>query len=264
MMSQELDYLSGLLREVAREELLPRFADVAVKRKADGSLVTEADLMVQNRLVEELARRYPEVPLLGEEMTAVEQQRLLASPPARGFWCLDPLDGTSNFASGIPFFSVSLALVRNGETVLGVIHDPVRDETFAAERGRGACLDGASLMPGTAKPLRRSMALIDFKRLSTALATRLAAQPPYPSQRSFGSVALDWCWLAAGRCHIYLHGGQKLWDYAAGSLILDEAGGRASTLAGAPVRPDTLKPQAVVAASHPDTFAEWRAWLDAG
>ena len=76
---------------------------------------------------------------------------------------------------------------------------------------------------------------IDFKRLDGPLATRLATEIPYASQRSFGSVALDWCWLAAGRCHIYLHGRSHLWDYAAGELILAEAGGYSCTLDGEPV-----------------------------
>jgi myo-inositol-1(or 4)-monophosphatase len=84
---------------------------------------------------------------------------------------------------------------------------------------------------------------------------------PYSSQRSFGSVALDWCWLAAGRCHVYLHGGQKLWDYAAGGLILEEAGGRAVTLAGEEIRYGELKSRSVAAALDPVLFREWAGWL---
>ena len=105
------------------------------------------------------------------------------------------------------------------------------------------------------------MALIDLKRLDAELASRLAAAPPYRSQRSFGSVALDWCWLAAGRCHVYLHGRQKLWDYAAGCLILTEAGGSAITLEGEPVFRPTLEPRSAAAALDPDIFLQWKDWL---
>ena len=101
----------------------------------------------------------------------------------------------------------------------------------------GAWLNGARLggAHATDHPLRRAIACIDFKRLDRALAARLVAEPPFGSQRNFGSSCLEWCWLADGRFHIYPHGGQKLWDYAAASLVLSEAGGYAMTLDGEPV-----------------------------
>ncbi len=110
-------------------------------------------------------------------------------------------------------------------------------------------------------PLSEGVALIDLKRLPRALAARLASDPPYQSQRSFGAVALDWCWLAAGRCHVYLHGQQKLWDYAAGCLILQEAGGQAVTLEGEAVFATTLEPRSAAAALDPEVFRQWTAWL---
>ena len=105
------------------------------------------------------------------------------------------------------------------------------------------------------------MALIDLKRFFLELAGCLVVSLPYKSQRSFGAVALDWCWLAAGRCHVYLHGKQKLWDYAAGCLILAEAGGSAVTLEGEPVFKPTLEPRSAAAALDPELFAQWKAWL---
>jgi myo-inositol-1(or 4)-monophosphatase len=177
---------------------------------------------------------------------------------------LDPLDGTSNFAAGIPCFSVSLALLRQGRCALGLVYDPLRDECFRAVRGGGAFLNGARLGPrDTARSLDRAIAAVDFKRLPPDLAAHLAARPPYASQRSFGSVALDWCWVAAGRFHIYLHGKQFLWDYAAGHLILDEAGGRSSTLAGGEVFALSVDPSSAVAGLSPALFEQWFAWLQA-
>lgn len=103
--------------------------------------------------------------------------------------------------------------------------------------------------------------MVDFKRLGSVLATELVTRPPYSSQRYLGSGALEWCWLAAGRFHVYLHGKQKLWDYAAGALILSEAGGCAETLQGEPIFSHELQPRSVVAAADARSFAEWRTWL---
>jgi myo-inositol-1(or 4)-monophosphatase len=259
-MAPELQRVVHTLCRAAREELLPRFAQVQRHYKADGSQVTAADLAMQQRLTTELAAGWPDVGLLGEEMSAAEQQAQLARPQG-GVWLLDPLDGTSNFAAGIPFFSVSLALLREGEVQLGVVYDPSRDECFAATRGGGAFLNGEPLRPPPPPPLNKAIALVDLKRLPPELVIRLAQGPPYASQRGLGSVALEWCWIAAGRCHLYLHGRQQLWDYAAASLILSEAGGHACTLDGEPVFRPRLGPRTALAALDPQLFQAWRGWL---
>jgi myo-inositol-1(or 4)-monophosphatase len=261
-MRAELERLAAILRAAARAELLPRFAAVGRHLKPDGSIVTQADLAMQERLQRMLARDFPGVALLGEEMPPAEQQRCLAA--GRPFWCLDPLDGTSNFAAGVPLFAVSLALVSEGRPELAVVYDPLRDECFSAARGAGAALDGLAIVRDLAVPqtLAHAIAVVDFKRLAPGLAARLAAHPPYVSQRHFGACSLEWCWLAAGRIHLYLHGGQKLWDYAAGTLILAEAGGLASTLDGEEVFTLGLAPRSVVAAARGEAFfAAWRNWL---
>lgn len=136
--------LRRLVRDAARADLLPRFADVMRHMKTDGSLVTAADHAMQQHMQRALAARWPEYAFLGEEMTATEQERLVRAA-ANGLWCLDPLDGTSNFAAGIPFFAVSLALLVDGRPALGLVYDPVRDECFAARRGEGAWLNDAAL-----------------------------------------------------------------------------------------------------------------------
>ncbi len=179
-------------------------------------------------------------------------------------WCVDPLDGTTNYAAGVPFFSVSLALLIQGRPLLGVVYDPVRDECFTAQKGRGAWLNDKALGTRSLTPLslERSVAAVDFKRLSAPLAVRLATQHPYGSQRNFGACSLEWCWLAAGRFHVYLHGGQKPWDYAAGCLILSEAGGRALTLEGEDIFAAGLTTRSVAAALDPVLFAAWRESLD--
>lgn len=258
----DLPMLRELVALAAAEELMPRFRHISHDLKADGSLVTEADLTMQGRLQRELASRYPAIQLLGEEMTTAEQQALLDRPEA-ALWCLDPLDGTSNFAAGIPYFAVSLALLVGGRPVLGLVYDPTRDECFSAIRGVGAWLGSVRLRTPAGQGLENSIAMVDFKRLSAPLAARVASRPPFRSQRNFGASALDWCWLAAGRFQLYLHGGQRLWDFTAGSLILDEAGGSASNLQGEDVvqLDDASRKQSVVAAVDPALYAAWFRWL---
>ena len=261
MFPQPINELARLVRETADRELPARFCCGSGSRKADGSLVTEADLVMQSALAETLQRHWPDIDILGEEMDVSAQQRALQQV-GTGVWCIDPLDGTSNFSIGVPYYAVSVALLRNNQVELGIVYDPSRKECFAAARGQGAWLNGQRLpQQQLSTVLSQGMALIDLKRLTPGLASRLAANPPYKSQRSFGAVALDWCWLAAGRCHLYLHGRQKLWDYAAGSLILLEAGGSAVTLDGGPVFSPTLQPRSAAAALDPALFKQWTQWL---
>ncbi|MGC8507603.1 MAG: inositol monophosphatase family protein [Thiomonas sp.] len=266
--SPDLALVSALLRHAARDEILPRAQAPDARLKADGTWITDADLAMQARVQRELAALWPHIPLLGEEMTAQEQQRLMAeeaaAPNGPGLWVLDPLDGTSNFSAGLPVFGPSLAWIQGGKVRLGVVVDVMRDEVFAAALGAGAWLNGQPLrVPAAVPPLAKTIACIDFKRLSAPLATALAIRPPYASQRSIGSVALDWCWVASGRFHLYLHGSQGLWDYAAGSLILAEAGGNSQTLPGEPVFNNTLDKRSAVCAGDAGLYAQWVQWLAA-
>ena len=260
-MKYDLSILKQIIISAARDELLPRFADVQRNTKMDGSFVTEADLAVQARITKELQQRYPDTALLGEEMTADEQAELLHN--SESLWCLDPLDGTSNFAVGTPYYAISLALIERGVATLGIVYDPNRDECFVGIRGQGAFLNDEPLtVKAVDLPLSQCTALIDFKRLSSRLAMDLVAQRPYASQRSYGSVALDWCWMAASRFHVYLHGASNIWDYAAGLLIFNEAGGYSSTLEGDEIYVNKLSKRSSVGALDQATFEQWASWLN--
>jgi myo-inositol-1(or 4)-monophosphatase len=264
-MAPELDGLCRLLRAVAQAEVMPRFRKVSARRKADGSLVTEADLAVQRHVTRELGRLFPGIPILGEEMPVSEQRRLLGEG-GRALWCLDPLDGTSNYACGFPFFAISLALLRGGRFTLGAVLDPVRDECFCAEQNQGAFLNGEPLKPSSdVRELSDCLAMVDLKRLPENGLPRYGRASPYRSQRNLGSVALDWCWLAAGRVQLYLHGGQRLWDYAAGRLIANEAGVASRLWApggGEPGSGPSLEPRTATAAANAELLDAWLRWLD--
>jgi 3'(2'), 5'-bisphosphate nucleotidase/myo-inositol-1(or 4)-monophosphatase len=252
--------LESLVRGIAAEEILPRYLKVSRGRKADGTLFTEADLATQRRLIEILPTLLPG-PVLGEEMSGETQARLWGTGRG-GLWCIDPIDGTTNFINGIPFFAISIAWLVDHEPHLGVIFNPINGECFLAARGAGAFLNDEVLpLRRTTRRLREAVAGFDLKQVSPHLADELVTRPPYYSQRNFGSSALEWCFLAAGRFDVYMHAGQMLWDYAAGKLILAEAGGQACSLDGGTLSAGPAVKRSVIAAANPLLFAEWHAWL---
>jgi myo-inositol-1(or 4)-monophosphatase len=264
-----LDKVIALVREVGDNVVMPHYLKVARQRKHDGTALTEADLAAQAALETGL-KAIADCPLVGEEMTAAMQQQNWASGSG-GVWCVDPVDGTSNFIAGLPQFAVCIAYLEHGRPLLGVVYAPALHELFYAEKGKGAyLLSGNS--PGTKLPfdkvagndkssLQEAIAEIDFKRLPRNLVLAIAANPPFQAQRNYGSAALDWCYLAAGRFEVYLHGGQKLWDYAAACLILEEAGGHMRTLTSEDFWSGDIWHKSVIAAGSAELFAEWSNWL---
>lgn len=257
----EISELTAIVRDIASRELMPHFGRINRRYKADRSIVTSADIATQQALQEVLAGKWPEYGFLAEEMSAQQQLQALQNT-GNGLWIIDPLDGTSNFAAGIPYFAISIALFINGEVHRALVHDPNRDETFSAGIQEAATLNGnAMVLADTPGELRRAIGVVDFKRLPAQLASRLVTSQPFSSQRSFGSVALDWCWLAANRFHVYLHGRSNIWDYAAGELIFRRSGGYSCTLDGESVFRPTVEPRSAVAAGDAGHFREWTAYL---
>lgn len=255
-----LEPLLSIVRKVAATEIMPRFLRVAHSRKADGSLFTEADLAAQNALSSAL-RGLADIPVLAEEMTQQEQAEQWLTGAA-GLWCVDPIDGTSNFVNGLPYFAVSVALMRHGRPVLGVVFDPVADEAFYAAAGGGAFLNGERLPIKTTVPtLRNAMAGVDLKRVDKILAQHLVSRPPYMSQRNFGASALEWCYAAAGRYDVYVHGGQRLWDYAAGALIMTQADGYLCALDHDDYWQAPLWRRSCIAARDAVLFEAWKSWV---
>ncbi|KAA6183549.1 inositol monophosphatase family protein [Thiohalocapsa marina] len=260
----DLQCLSALLRGTAREEIMPRFRQAKTQAKADGSLVTETDLAVQASLCAALGERWPGIPVLGEEMTDAQQRQLLGDGSGT-FWCLDPLDGTSNYACGYPGFGISLALIRNGRAELAAVLDPLRDECYTAAHGSGAFVNDAPIAPhAPGEALGDCLAAVDMKRLPPERIAALFRPGSFRSQRNLGSVALEWCWLASGRFQLYLHGGQKLWDYAAGRLIADEAGVVSTLYADhgrTPTDALSLDKRLAVAAANDTLFQRWVTFI---
>lgn len=266
MLFPDLDKLKSLVKAAAQEILLSDFGHSTFEYKDDGSVITPADIAMQKRLEKDLKKHWPIYDILGEEMAEDKQLAVINKAAMNkdvGYWCIDPLDGTSNYAANLPFFAVSIALIMNNQQQLGLIYDPVRDEMFSAIKGQGAYMNG---QPINFSPIRFStnkpvVAVIDLKRLPKTLAVKLVTESIFASQRNIGSSALDWCWMAVGRFDIYLHGGQKLWDYAAGSLIFNEAGGRSVSLDNDEVFREQLEVRSVLACYDENLFNYWYQWI---
>jgi len=259
-MFSDLKKLEEIVKLAAQEVLVPHLGSHEFVYKDDGSIVTKSDLAMQERLNRDLMQAWPQYAILGEEMSEQRQLEVINSDVA--YWCIDPLDGTNNYAAGMPLYAVSIALINNGVAELGLIYDPSRDEMFTAIKGRGAFLNDIRLMHReSVHHAGRIIAEIEMKRLPRDLAVRLVTDAPYGSHRNSGSSAIDWCWLAAGRFNIYLHGGQKLWDYAAGHLILEETGGRSIALDGQPVFRGKLETRSVLATLDENLFDNWCTWI---
>jgi myo-inositol-1(or 4)-monophosphatase len=255
-----LPRVEAIVRSVAATEVMPRFLQVVREHKSDGSALSAADIAAQHYLAAELGK-LADLPILGEEMKEDEQHAAIAAGND-GMWCFDPIDGTTNFLVGLPLFAVSVALVQHGRPILGVTYAPFSDEMFTAVTGGGARLNGERLPLRTPeRRLDKAVALVDLKRLPPPLATALAASPPYYSQRNLGSSVLEWCYLAAGRADLLLHGGQRPWDFMAGSLMLTEAGGRAATFDSDDFDAAPLWRRPVIAALDPAALGDWQALL---
>lgn len=257
-----IETLCAKVKTVAQQEMMPFFLNTERLRKADGSALSQADVAVQTALSHELMRII-DVPVLGEEMAAAEQRHLW-SFANDGLWVIDPIDGTNNFINGIPHFAVSVAFVVQGRTQMGVIYNPVSNECFYAVHGAGAFLNGQKLpLRHVAKKLREAIAGVEIRRLRSArLSNSINHFAPFGTLRCMGSSTLDWCYLAAGRYDVYVHGGQNLWDYAAGALILEEAGGEMATLEGDDFwSGQHVFQRSVIAAGQESLFRAWLSWV---
>lgn len=221
--------------------------DLDVRHKGLIDLVTRYDHESEGYLMGEVRRRFPGHGILAEESGALKGE------DQADLWIIDPLDGTVNFAHGIPMFAVSIAFARDGEVILGVVYEPLRDECFTAERGRGAWLNGEPLRASSARELDSSLLVTGFaynirtrpdKNLKEYARLALVSQ----GVRRLGSAALDLCYVASGRFDGYWELNLFPWDYSAGALIASEAGARVTTVSGEAV---PLMGEPSIAAANP-------------
>ena len=207
----------------AGEILLERFHGTKkVSYKGRGNIVTDVDMAVEGEILATLRREYPQFGLLGEESEG-------ARADTGYVWIVDPLDGTRNYASGLPFYSVVVGLALDGEPLVGVNYDPARAEMFEAERGKGATLDGEPIRVSEKSSLDDSILGMDLSYDNIGAVNGLEVirtiWPGMQTARIMGSAALGISYAAAGRTDLYFHHQLAPWDQVAGILLVEEAGG---------------------------------------
>lgn len=223
-------YLDAAI-EVAREagQILLAHRDAGFELKGDYDLVTSADRASEQLIVNRLKERFPQHGIVAEEGGRAELDSELR-------WYVDPLDGTTNFAHGYPAWNVTLALARRGEVIAGVVYDPLNRELFAAERGAGARLNGAPIRVSKTRVLNDALVATGFPSRKRHHNVNIhfyyqIAMVTHGVRRG-GSAALDLAYAACGRLEAFWEFGLNPWDMAAGTLLVEEAGGKTSGMQG--------------------------------
>lgn len=259
-MTPELHDIETMARK-AGEILMAGFRqDIAITSKdEDIDLVTEMDGRSEAFLLEQVRSRFPSHQIITEESG-------IHGENGRYAWHVDPLDGTVNYAHGIPIFSVSLAFAVDGRVEKGVVYDPSQDECFSAERGKGAFVNGQRLQVTRTGRLEQALLVTGFpydiwtnpeNNLDHFVRFAVRTQ----GVRRLGSAALDLCYVAAGRFDGFWELRLKSWDVAAGGLIAEEAGARVTDLGG---NPDYLQPVPSILAANPALHREMLHLLNNG
>jgi fructose-1,6-bisphosphatase/inositol monophosphatase family enzyme len=262
---QAVDQLADLLAAVAKEEIMPRFrrldgGDVREKTSA-ADLVTEADVRAEKAITRALRESYPGALVVGEEACSEDPDRLRGLGDAALAFTIDPVDGTFNFASGVPLFGVMLAAVVEGETVAGIIHDPVGEDWIIGVRGAGAHIrrkDGGMQRVRVAAPTEVSQMTgsiswggLDEPERSIVAANHTRCLAPV----GYRCAAHEYRLVASGHAHFSLYSKLMPWDHLPGALIQQEAGGHVARFDGSAYRPSHLGGGLLTA---PDE-ANWRA-----
>jgi myo-inositol-1(or 4)-monophosphatase len=226
------DFLQQIVIEAGRLSLdyRARLSSVQVSKKSPKNLVTEADVAIERFLVGQIQRRFPDHAILGEEGGTHDGREYR--------WIIDPIDGTNSFLHHQPFYSTSIAVERNGQLILGAVYAPILGELFLAERGQGATLNGTPIHVSLEDRLIDCLLGTGFACMRDNLQRNnlpylTALLPKILDLRRFGSVAIDLCYVACGRLDGFWELNLRLYDIAAGMLILEEAGGMLSTFSGA-------------------------------
>jgi myo-inositol-1(or 4)-monophosphatase len=229
-------FLTTAVEAVVRagDVMMTRFgSDLRVDKKGTIDLVTEVDLEIERGFRSMIAERFPDHAILAEELGGS------ANVPAGPCWVFDPIDGTTNFAHGLPIFCASLALEVDGVAEVAAVYDPTRRELFTAERGGGAFVNGRPLRVSPTPSLVDAMLVTGFPydvhdRVDEIVGLFAAFVGQARAVRRLGSAAIDLCYVAAGRMDGFWESDLKPWDIAGGALIVAEAGGRVTDITGGP------------------------------
>ena len=242
--------LSDILREAAQIEILPRFRrldpETIHTKTGPTDLVTEADTEAERRIKVEIAKRWPDALVVGEESVAADPALLHKLAGADLAITVDPVDGTANFAAGLPLFAVMASVVVKGENVGGIIYDPMGDDWFMAERGGGAWLrrpDGGtqSLKVADPVPLERTVAHVSIGFLDPKCKVQVLGNlAKLAISANYRVAGHDYRTMASGHCHAILFNKLMPWDHLPGTLICAEAGAYVRKFDGSEYRASDL------------------------
>ncbi len=238
-MTPSLDEIFSVTKEAALKasEVVRSFSvsGFEVEKKSPANLVTEADIQTELTIIDHIKNHFPDHSFLGEETAkgGLDEEHL---------WVIDPIDGTNNFAHGIPHVGISIAYCHRGEPLVGVVYQPFSDELYSAIKGHGAFLNETKkLHVSSASSIKEAMIVTGFyydygPDIAQGLKTiELLIKNECHGIRRFGAASLDLCYIAAGRCDAYYELRLNAWDFAAGALIVREAGGLVLNLEGEPL-----------------------------
>ncbi|MEK7547986.1 MAG: inositol monophosphatase family protein [Patescibacteria group bacterium] len=226
-----LNFLTKTARSAGNLVLKGSKTPLKITKKGENDLVTQIDKASERLIIREIKSAFPDHSIIAEESSFKET----SIGSSKYIWFIDPLDGTTNFVHGLPFYSVSIALFKtNGNLVAGIVYAPALNEIFYAEEGKGAFLNGKKIHVSKTKTVKDSLLVTGFPYNDKKINLPYFALMLSKSQavRRLGSAALDLCYTAAGRFDGYWEFGLKPWDIAAGALIIKEAGGLVTDTSG--------------------------------
>ncbi|MGU3574950.1 inositol monophosphatase family protein [Brucellaceae bacterium C25G] len=252
----EIDWLASVLADAAKTEIMPRFRKLDagdIKQKTTAyDLVTEADINAEKMITRVLSEKYPDAVVLGEEAVSAGTATLGNLHHADLAFVIDPVDGTYNFASGVPLFGVMMSVLAKGETIAGIIYDPMVQDYIMAVRGSGAFhISGEQkrrMKVAEAKDISQMLGSVSWQYMPEPLRSRVAAnQAKFMSQIGYRCAAHEYRLLADGHAHFAVYNKLMPWDHLAGSLIHAEAGGYSARFDGSHYMPEHVDGGLIVA-----------------
>ncbi len=256
----DIAFLVEQVRQAGEAEIMPRFrnlqtADIAEKTSSI-DLVTQADLLSEERITKALRQRFPQALIVGEEAYDTDRSVVPALNRAELAFVIDPVDGTFNFAAGLPMFGTILAVVANGETVAGIIHDPVLGDTITAVAGGGATMtrrDGSSqcLQVAAPKPVSSMTGIVAWAHMGEPERSRIAGNMAKIRMSFYYNCSAHEYWmLSSGKIDFVAHEKLNPWDHLAGLLIHREAGGYSARFDGSAHPPGEMTGGIIAAADR--------------
>ena len=222
-----------------------------VREKGPADLVTEADLAAEQVVRQTIADTFPLDRFIGEESADSATVETILNESTSCVWVVDPLDGTTNYAHHNPFYACSVAAVRGGQILAGVVYQPVTDDCYVAVRGQGAALNGKRLRASSISAVHSALVAVSLppkiRRNAAVVQQFLSILEQAQAIRRTGSAALNMCYVASGRLDAYWAMSTSAWDIAAGALLVTEAGGTVSDVHGGPF--DLSRPHPLAAAT---------------